>query len=486
MLHEKSVNELSQLLQKKQLSSQELTTHFLNRIAQYDKVLNSFITVTAESALQEAVKADACIAKNEATLLTGIPVAHKDLFCTKDVKTTCASKMLANFIAPYDATVVARCRQVGLVSLGKTNMDEFAMGASNETSFFGAVKNPWDIKAVPGGSSGGSAAALAARLTPLATGSDTGGSIRQPAAFCGLTGLKPTYGLVSRYGMIAFASSLDQGGPMARSAEDIALFLQAFAGLDERDATTSDRVVPHYFSTLNDSLQGIKIGLPAEYFGEGLHPAIAAHIETAIQQYEKMGAIIKKVHLSHTKIAIPTYYVIAPAEASSNLARFDGIRYGYHCDNPKDLNDLYSRTRQEGFGREVKRRIMIGTYVLSAGYYDAYYLKAQKIRRLIANEFDTLLKEVDVIAAPTTPTLAFNLNEKAQNPLSLYLADIYTCVANLAGIPAVSLPIGFHEQRPIGMQFIGPAFSEAKLLNLAHQYQRESDWHIRSPQLIES
>jgi aspartyl-tRNA(Asn)/glutamyl-tRNA(Gln) amidotransferase subunit A len=398
------------------------------------------------------------------------------------VKTSCGSKMLDNFIAPYDATVVARLNAAGMVMLGKTNMDEFAMGSSNETSYYQPVRNPWDVERVPGGSSGGSAAAVAARLTPAATGTDTGGSIRQPAALCGITGIKPTYGCVSRYGMIAFASSLDQGGPMTRTAEDAALLLSAMAGFDERDSTSVNNPPVDYTSTLNDSIAGLKIGLPQEYFDERLNPEVSNVIHDAIKQLEKLGAKIKEVSLPNSRLSIPAYYVVAPAECSSNLARFDGVRFGYRCENPQNLNDLYCRTRGEGFGREVKRRIMIGTYVLSAGYYDAYYLKAQKIRRLISDEFRKALSEVDVIIGPTAPGPAFRLKELIDDPINMYLSDIYTVSVNLAGLPAISLPAGMIKGLPIGMQIIGNYFSEARLLNIAHRFQQATDWHQRTPE----
>jgi len=433
----------------------ELTQAFLARIAKHDAALNSFITVTAEQAQAQAVAADARLANGSAGPLTGIPYAHKDIFCTDGVKTSCGSKILDNFIAPYDATVTTRFKAAGMVMLGKTNMDEFAMGSSNETSFYGPVKNPWDTKAVPGGSSGGSAAAVAARLTPVATGTDTGGSIRQPAALCNLTGIKPTYGRVSRYGMIAFASSLDQGGPLTRSAADAALLLGAMAGFDARDSTSVDVPVPDYSATLGDSIKGLKIGLPKEYFGEGLDPRVGQAIESAIAEYKKLGAEIIEISLPNTNLAVPTYYVVAPAECSSNLSRFDGVRFGHRCEKPKDLEDLYKRSRGEGFGAEVKRRIMIGTYALSAGYYDAYYLKAQQLRRLISEDFKQAFEKVDVIMGPTSPTVAFNIGEKVNDPVTMYLSDIYTIAVNLAGLPGMSIPAGFVDGRPVGLQVIG-------------------------------
>ena len=480
-MHNQTMAQLVKSLRAKKISSVELTKHFLQRIAQHDKSLNSFVTVTEAGALKAAAHADDLLSRGDNRLLTGVPIAHKDIFCTQGVRTSCGSRMLDNFIAPYDATCVAKMRESGVIMLGKTNMDEFAMGSSNETSFYGPVRNPWDTKAVPGGSSGGSAASVAARLAPGATGTDTGGSIRQPAALCGITGIKPTYGRVSRYGMIAFASSLDQAGPMARTAEDCALMLQAMAGFDAKDSTSVDEPVPDYVAHLNQPLKGLRIGLPKEYFGAGLDPAVGKTIEAALQQYQKLGAELVEISLPNSNLAVPTYYVIAPAECSSNLSRFDGVRYGYRCQEPKDLLDLYKRSRGEGFGAEVKRRIMIGTYALSAGYYDAYYLKAQKIRRLIKNDFDNAFKQVDVIAGPTSPTVAFNIGEKTDDPVTMYLSDIYTIAVNLAGLPALSLPAGFAAQRPVGLQFIGSYFSEARLLNVAHQYQQVTDWHDRMP-----
>ena len=480
-MHNKTLAELSHALHQRECSSMELVRHFLERIERYDVHLNSFITVTSEQALAQAQIADKRLQSGDAGKLTGIPLAHKDIFCTNGIKTSCGSKMLDNFIAPYDATVVEKCQMAGMVMLGKTNMDEFAMGSSTETSFYGPVKNPWDTQAVPGGSSGGSAAALAARLTPVATGTDTGGSIRQPAALCGLTGLKPTYGLVSRYGMIAFASSLDQGGPMGHSAEDVALLLEVMAGFDSRDSTSLDHPPENYTAHLNADLTGVKMGLPKEYFGEGLDAQVSKALEQAIKEFEQAGATVHDIHLPHTHLAVPIYYIIAPAECSSNLSRYDGVRFGYRCQNPKDLIDLYQRSRGEGFGDEVKRRVMIGTYALSAGYYDAYYLKAQQIRRLISNDFTEAFKQVDVILGPTTPTTAFNLGEKVDDPVTMYLSDIYTISVNLAGLPALSMPAGFVNQRPVGMQLIGNYLSEARLLNIAHQYQQRTDWHQQSP-----
>ena len=480
-MHEKTLAELSQALQSKTISSVELTEHYLKRIEQLDPTLNSFITVTPELALQQARAADERLAAGEAGPLTGIPLAHKDVFCTEGVRTSCGSKMLDNFFAPYESTVTARFQAAGSVTLGKTNMDEFAMGSSTESSFYGPTRNPWNIDHVPGGSSGGSASAVAARLCAGATGTDTGGSIRQPAGFTALTGLKPTYGRVSRWGMIAYASSLDQGGPMARTAEDCALMLQAMAGFDAKDSTSVDEPVADYSAGLNDSLQGLRIGLPKEYFASGLDAATASAIDEAVRQFQALGAVVKEVSLPNAELAIPAYYVIAPAEASSNLSRFDGVRFGYRCESPVDLTDLYKRSRSEGFGAEVKRRIMVGTYALSAGYYDAYYLKAQKIRRLIKNDFMAAYQQVDVILCPTSPTPAFRIGEKIDDPVSLYLTDIYTITANLAGVPGIALPAGFANGLPLGMQLLGPYFSEARLLNIAHQYQQVTDWHRRAP-----
>lgn len=481
-MHHKTIKELSQDLAAKKISSVELTRSFIDRIHKLDPQLNCFVTVTEEAALQAAKAADLTLSQGKGSPLTGIPIAHKDIFCTDGIKTSCGSKMLDNFIAPYDATVVEHLKAAGSVMLGKTNMDEFAMGSSNETSYYGTVKNPWNTAHVAGGSSGGSAAAVAASLAPGATGTDTGGSIRQPAALCGITGLKPTYGRVSRYGMIAFASSLDQGGPFAKTAEDTAILLNTMAGFDERDSTSVNQPVPDYTANLNDSLKGLRIGLPKEYFSEGLSPDVEKIIQAAIKEYEKMGAVVQEISLPNTFLSCPAYYVIAPAECSSNLARYDGVRYGYRCKDPKDLFDLYTRSRSEGFGSEVKRRIMIGTYVLSAGYYDAYYLKAQRVRRLIRDDFTEAFKKVDVILSPTTPTPAFKIGEKANDPLSMYLSDIYTIAVNLAGLPAISLPAGFVNGLPIGMQLIGNLFGEAKILNAAHQFQKETEWHKRLPE----
>lgn len=482
-----SLKQLAAALAAKQLSSAELATLFLDRIEQLNPRLNAFITVDREKSLAEAKAADARLAAGETAALLGIPVAHKDIFCADGWRTTCGSKMLANFVAPYDATVIARFKAAGTVSLGKTNMDEFAMGSSNETSFFGAVKNPWSDAAVPGGSSGGSAAAVAGRLAPAATGTDTGGSIRQPAALCGISGLKPTYGVCSRYGMIAFASSLDQAGPMAPSAEDCALLMNVMAGFDERDSTSLPREKEDYTRDLDQPLAGLKIGLPREFFAEGLSAEVAQAVEAAIAEYKKLGAQTVEVSLPNMGLSVPVYYVLAPAEASSNLSRFDGVRYGHRTSDYKDLLDMYEKTRAEGFGAEVKRRIMIGAYVLSHGYYDAYYLQAQRIRRLIAADFAAAFKQCDVILGPTAPTPAFDFGEKAADPVAMYLSDIYTIAVNLAGLPGMSIPCGFSGNgRPIGLQLIGDLFAEARLLNVAHQYQLNTDWHARMPLFPES
>lgn len=477
----KTIVELAKGLASKEFSSLELTQASLQQIKTQDKRINSFITLNEEQALKHAQQADARRAQGENSPLLGIPLAHKDIFCTQGIRTTCGSKMLDNFISPYDATLVSKLADAGMVSLGKLNMDEFAMGSSNETSFYGAVKNPWDLERVPGGSSGGSSAAVAAGFVPVTTCTDTGGSIRQPAALCGITGIKPTYGRVSRYGMIAFASSLDQAGVMANSAEDCALVLQAMAGYDNKDSTSINVPVPDYSAGLGKSLQGVKIGLPLEYFSEGLDPQIADIIHQTRLQFEKMGAIIKEISLPSTSMAVATYYVVAPAECSSNLARFDGVRYGYRCSNPKDINDLYERSRSEAFGAEVKRRIMIGTYVLSAGFYDAYYLQAQKVRTLISDDFRRAFNEVDLILSPTTPNVAFKLGEKSNDPISMYLCDTYTIPANMAGIPGISIPAGFKNGLPVGAQLLGPHFSEERLLNAAHQFQLHTDWHQKRP-----
>jgi len=478
-----SLKQLSQALATKQISSVELTQLFLDRIERLNPTLNAFVTVDPEKSLNSARAADARIAAGTAGPLTGIPIAQKDIFCAEGWRTTCGSKMLANFISPYDATVIRKMEaEAGLVSLGKTNMDEFAMGSSNETSFFGPVRNPWDSERVPGGSSGGSAAAVAARLAPAATGTDTGGSIRQPAALCNLTGLKPTYGVVSRYGMIAFASSLDQGGPMAASAEDCALLLNTMAGFDERDSTSLDRPLEDYARDLEQPLAGLRIGLPKEFFGEGCDAGVMAAVRAAIAEYEKLGAMTVEVSLPNSHLSVPAYYVIAPAEASSNLSRFDGVRYGFRAEDYANLDDMYMKSRAQGFGAEVKRRILIGTYVLSHGYYDAYYLQAQRIRRLIADDFVEAFKSCDVIMGPTSPSTAFKLGEKAADPVQMYLSDIYTIAVNLAGLPGMSVPCGFAGGLPVGLQLIGNYFAEAQLLNVAHRYQQATDWHRRRPE----
>jgi aspartyl-tRNA(Asn)/glutamyl-tRNA(Gln) amidotransferase subunit A len=477
-----SLKQLSQALAGKKISSVELTQLFLDRINRLNPTLNAFVTVDAEKSLNSARAADARITAGTAGLLTGIPIAQKDIFCAEGWRTTCGSQMLANFVSPYDATVIRKMEsEAGLVSLGKTNMDEFAMGSSNETSFFGSVRNPWDSERVPGGSSGGSAAAVAARLAPAATGTDTGGSIRQPAALCNLTGLKPTYGVVSRYGMIAFASSLDQGGPMAASAEDCALLLNTMAGFDERDSTSLDRPLEDFSRDLEKPLNGLRIGLPKEFFGEGCDAEVMATVRAAIAEYERLGATTVEVSLPNSHLSVPAYYVIAPAEASSNLSRFDGVRYGYRAPDYGSLDDMYMKSRAQGFGAEVKRRIMIGAYVLSHGYYDAYYLQAQRIRRLIANDFVEAFKACDVIMGPTSPSTAFKLGEKAADPVQMYLSDIYTIAVNLAGLPGMSVPCGFVKGLPVGLQLIGNYFAEAQLLNVAHRYQQATDWHQRRP-----
>jgi aspartyl-tRNA(Asn)/glutamyl-tRNA(Gln) amidotransferase subunit A len=481
-MHRKTLRQIADGLSAREFSSEEVTQAFLTRIEALDPKLNALVTVTAEEALAAARRADERRAAGESGPLLGVPFLHKDIFCTRGVRTSCGSRMLDNFLAPFDATVTVRLDAAGAVMLGKTNMDEFAMGSSNETSFYGPVRNPWDEQRVPGGSSGGSAAAVAARLAPAATGTDTGGSIRQPAALCGITGLKPTYGRVSRYGMIAFASSLDQGGPMTQTAEDAALMLGAMAGFDPRDSTSVDRPAEDYLAGLDQSLAGLRIGLPKEYFGEGLDPAVGAVIDTAIEEFRKLGASVKEINLPNTGLAVPAYYVVAPAECSSNLSRFDGVRYGYRCENPKDLLDLYLRSRGEGFGAEVKRRIMVGTYALSAGYYDAYYLKAQQVRRLIREDFMQAFREVDVIMGPTSPSTAFRLGEKADDPVTMYLSDIYTIAVNLAGLPGMSIPAGFVDGLPVGLQVIGDYFQETRLLNVGHQYQQVTDWHRRIPE----
>lgn len=483
---ERSLHDLAQALASKEISSVELTQLYLDRIASHDPRLNAYISVAPERSLAQARQADARLAKGEGGPLTGIPVAQKDIFCAKDWLTSCGSKMLSNFVSPYDATVIRRFAEAGAVLLGKTNMDEFAMGSSNETSFYGPVRNPWRSDCVPGGSSGGSAAAVAARLSPAATGTDTGGSIRQPAALCNLTGLKPTYGVVSRWGMIAFASSLDQAGPLARSAIDCAVLLNAMAGFDERDSTSLDRPGEDYARDIVaptgvKPLAGLRIGLPKEFFGEGCHPEVMRLIEAAIADYRELGATTVAVDLPNMKLSVAAYYVIAPAEASSNLARFDGVRYGYRAPEYRDLNEMYGRSRAQGFGAEVKRRILIGTYVLSHGYYDAYYLQAQRIRRLIAGDFAEAFRHCDVILGPTSPTTAFRLGEKASDPVQMYLSDIYTIAVNLAGLPGMSIPCGFADGLPVGLQLIGDYFTEARLLNVAHRYQQANPWHLQVP-----
>lgn len=480
-MYDKTLSELSQLLARREVSSEELCRAYLDRIEAHDGALNAFITVLGETALEAARAADARRGRGDAGPLTGIPLAHKDIFLTAGTRTTCASRMLENFVAPYDATVVQRLAEAGAVVVGKTNMDEFAMGSSNEASYFGNVQNPWGSDRVPGGSSGGSAAAVAAGLVPAATGTDTGGSIRQPAALCGITGLKPTYGRVSRFGMIAFASSLDQAGPMARTAEDAALLLNAMAGFDPRDSTSVDEPVPDYTASLGEPLQGLRIGVLREHLQGGVDPEVAGVIDEAIRVYEDLGATVKDVALPNVGLAVPAYYVVAPAEASSNLSRYDGVRYGYRCESPTSLEDLYKRSRGEGFGAEVKRRIMMGTHALSSGYYDAYYLKAQKVRQLISADFRTAFEDVDLIAGPTTPTTAFRLGEKSGDPVQMYLSDVFTIPANLAGLPAVSFPAGQASGMPVGLQLIGNYFREGSLLNAAHRFQQETEWHRAMP-----
>jgi len=480
-MHTLSVTELSKGLKNKEFSSVELTQHYLDRINRSD--LNAFITVTDELALSQARAADAKLANGSGSVLTGIPFAHKDIICTKGVKTSAGSKILDPFISPYDATLIHKLNIENMVMLGKTNMDEFAMGSSNENSFYGPVKNPWNKKMVPGGSSGGSAAAVAGRLTPFATGTDTGGSIRQPSSLCGITGIKPTYGRVSRYGMIAYASSLDQAGPMTQAAEDAALVLNTIAGFDEKDSTSALRDVPDYTKSLRDSIKGLKIGIPKEFFSDGLDSSVEKVITESMKEFEVMGAELQEISLPNSAYAIPTYYIVAPCECSSNLSRLDGVRYGYRCKDPKDLNDLYIRSRSEGFGDEVKRRIMIGTYALSAGYYDAYYLKAQKVRQLISEDFKKAFQNVDIIMGPVSPTTAFELGA-IKDSVSMYLADIYTLSANLAGLPGMSIPAGFSNDLPVGLQMIGNYWSEEVLLNAAHQFQTQTDWHSVLPENI--
>jgi len=480
-----SLKELSQALGEKKFTSVELTQFFLNRIKKHNPSLNAFITVDEGRSLAMAEKSDQLIQAGKKSILTGIPIAQKDIFCADEWRTTCGSKMLENFISPYNATVIQKFNDVGAVNLGKTNMDEFAMGSSNETSYFGPVKNPWNLDCVPGGSSGGSASAVAARLTPAATGTDTGGSIRQPASLCGFTGLKPTYGLVSRYGMIAFASSLDQAGPMAISAEDCGLMLDVMTGHDAKDSTSISRKKENYTDSLDEDIKGLRIGVPKEFFEDGLNADVQKVIEEALKQYEKLGAKIVNISLPNNHLSIPAYYVIAPAEASSNLSRYDGVRYGYRTKEYDDLTEMYFKTRQEGFGGEVKRRILIGTYVLSAGYFDAYYLKAQKIRRLISDDFKVAYEKCDVIMGPSAPSIAFKSGEKQEDPLAMYMQDIFTISTNLAGLPAMSIPAGFVDGLPVGLQLIGNHFEEANILNAAHIYQKNTDWHLKSPKGID-
>ncbi|AZP11706.1 Asp-tRNA(Asn)/Glu-tRNA(Gln) amidotransferase subunit GatA [Undibacterium parvum] len=483
-MHKHTLKQLSSLLQNKQVSATELAQHYLARIAA--SPLNAFTHVDPALTLQQASLADQRLASGDAGALTGIPIAHKDIFVTRDWRSTAGSRMLENYVSPFDATVVEHFKTAGMVTLGKLNCDEFAMGSSNENSYFGAVKNPWDLRAIPGGSSGGSAAAIAARLSPAVTGTDTGGSIRQPAAFCGVTGIKPTYGSVSRYGMIAFASSLDQGGPIAQTAEDCGMLLNAMIRFDHKDSTSLERAQEDFNRDLDKDVKGLRIGVPREFFGAGLAPDVEQAVRAALAEYEKLGAILVDISLPKTELSIPVYYVIAPAEASSNLSRFDGVRYGHRAADYKDLAEMYKKTRAEGFGEEVKRRILVGSYVLSHGYYDAYYLQAQKIRRLIAQDFQAAFKQCDVIMGPVAPTVAWDLGDKADDPVANYLADIFTLSTSLAGLPGMSIPCGFGQgeknaQRPVGLQLIGNYFEEAKLLNIAHQYQLATDWHQKSP-----
>jgi aspartyl-tRNA(Asn)/glutamyl-tRNA(Gln) amidotransferase subunit A len=481
-MHNYTIAKLIKGLQNKEFSSVELTQHFLDRISQLNDDYNAVITVTSEQALSAAALADQRLANGDAPAMCGVPILHKDIFCTNGVRTSCGSKMLDNFVPPYDATVVENFARDGAVMLGKTNMDEFAMGSSNETSFYGPVKNPWATDSVPGGSSGGSAAAIAARLAPGATATDTGGSIRQPAALCGISGLKPTYGRVSRWGMIAFASSLDQAGPMARTAEDCAIMLNCMASFDEKDSTSVNQSVPDYTASLGNSIKGLKIGIPKEYFSEGLDPGTEIAVRKALADLEAQGAQLVKISLPNSHLSVPAYYVIAPAEASANLSRFDGVKYGYRCENPKDLQDMYCRSRTEGFGEEVQRRILIGTYCLSAGYYDAYYGKAQQVRQLIQQDFSDAFKSVDLIMGPTCPSPAFKFGAKGDDPVAMYLEDIYTIATNLAGLPGMSVPCGMVEEKPVGLQIIGNYFDEARMLNVAHQFQQITDWHNQAPE----
>jgi aspartyl-tRNA(Asn)/glutamyl-tRNA(Gln) amidotransferase subunit A len=478
-----SVCQLRQLLRDRSVSSVELTQAFLNQIEQVNPKLNAVVTVCHDEALEEARLADSQLASAEAKTLTGVPLLHKDIFCTRGIRTTCGSRMLENFIPAYDATVVSKLKAEGVVVLGKCNMDEFAMGSSNETSYFGTVKNPWNLDCVPGGSSGGSAAALAAGMAPLVTGTDTGGSIRQPASLCGITGLKPTYGRVSRLGIIAFASSLDQAGPMARTAEDCALALTAMAGMDPGDSTSADLAVPDFHAALSSDVEGLRIGLPKQYFNEDLDTSVRERVMTALSELEKAGAVLVDIDLPHSHYAIATYYVIAPAEASANLARYDGVRFGYRCDNPQDLEDLYLRSRSEGFGEEVQRRILVGTYALSAGFYDAYFNKAQQVRRVITQDFIRAFEQVDVIAGPSAPGVAFRFGAKQQDPVSMYMEDIYTLAVNLAGLPGLSVPAGLIDGMPVGLQLIGKAFDEQTILNAAYRLQLDTDWHLATPYL---
>ena len=480
-MHNKTLAEQSRALAAGDISSEELTRAYLDRIRDLDSTYNSYITVTEDLAMNQARNADTLRAEGKATPLTGIPLAQKDIFCTEGVKTSCGSKMLDNFIAPYESTVTQNFKDAGAVMLGKTNMDEFAMGSSNESSYYGIVRNPWNPEMIPGGSSGGAAACIAARLAAGATGTDTGGSIRQPASMCGITGIKPTYGRVSRWGMIAFASSLDQAGPMTRTAEDAAMMLNVMAGFDPKDSTCVNREVPDYTADLTKPLDGLRIGLPKEYFAAGLDSRVEAIIRDAVREYEKLGATVKEVSLPSSDLAVAAYYVIAPAEASSNLSRFDGVRFGYRCEDPQDLEDLYKRSRSEGFGGEVKRRILVGTYALSAGYYDAYYLKAQKIRRLIKDDFTRAFQDVDVIMGPTAPAPAFPIGDKTDDPVAMYLSDIYTIATNLAGLPGMTVPAGFVDGLPVGLQLTGNYFDESRLLNIAHRFQMATDWHAQTP-----
>ena len=482
-LHKLSLIEQLEGLKKNEFSSVELTSHYLKRISEHDEKLNSFITVTEEQALAQAKLADDRYKNNQSLALDGLPIAHKDIFCTKGIKTTCGSKMLSDFEAPYSATVYTKLDDMGMVMLGKTNMDEFAMGSSNETSHFGPVSNPWNYEYVPGGSSGGSASSVSAELAPVATATDTGGSIRQPASLCGLTGIKPTYGRVSRYGMIAFASSLDQGGVVARSAEDAAIVLEGMSGHDSKDSTCLKLESPDLTSNLKSSIKGMKIGLPKEFFEKAMPAYVEKSIQEAIETYKSLGAEIVEVSLKNINLSLPIYYIIAPAECSANLSRYDGVRYGYRCENPKDLEDLFMRTREEGFGAEVKRRILIGTYALSAGFYDAYYLKAQKCRQLVANDFSDAFKTVDVILSPTTPGTAFKAGEKNDDPTEMYLQDIFTIPANLAGLPGISIPCGENAGLPLGIQLVGNSLEEDKLLQFAHSYQMNTEWHKQMPNI---